>query len=583
MTAPKNGKKIKVSHGVDPSYLENVLTKDITALESIFELIDNAVDAARDQLLRTVDLKRDKYGLPERYDGYKVEIRLRANSLVFADNCAGIPRKVLTDRAFVIGAMSNHAFGIGRFGIGLKRSLFKLGTRYRLYTDTGEFRATMSFRDTHLKGSDTDLFALQRASLGTAMTVIRISELRDRVRHEFDAEAWREALPTVLSKRYGRYVAKGLEICVNKKKIAPFGPGFRSYKDVKPTSDSMIGPNDVSIFIDTGMHERYRIKEEGDYSKTEVGALTDEFGWYFVCNDRIVQIATHTAGLGWKTRWHQEYYGFLGWVYFVAEDPEHLPWDTKKTTIDPHSPAFREIADRLQTFAEDYKSKNKQAKMGTAANAAGNTRPTSTSAASNGRPNPTTSHGASGSNTSSTRGSAASAAATKGGRATAMSTVHNQHWETLLPEMTIVVKNNKVASLVVEASTLELQNCYAGTLLFRSLMEIALFEHLKRTRSLGSVKEMYFADQAKDGRPFEEGKKKRYRPDFRTALDWLNRNDEYFPEDVRRDCIHARNKFTKHLQEMNGLAHENDLTNSSKLATIRDESLSLLEFLLSGI
>lgn len=578
MPAPKKEKRIKVRHGVDPSYLENVLTKDITALESIFELIDNAVDAARDRLLASPDLERDKYGLPSRYDGYKVEIRLRANSLVFADNCAGIPKTVLMDRAFVIGAMSNHAYGIGRFGIGLKRALFRLGTQYRLYTDTGEFRAVMSFRDAHLKGGDLELFALQRASLGAPMTVIRISQLRDRVRHEFDAEAWRAALPTVLSKRYGRYVAKGLTISVNKSEIEPFGPGFRSYKDVKPTSESTVGPNGVSIYIDTGMHERYRIKGEDDYSKTEVGSLTDEFGWYFVCNDRIVEIATHTPNLGWKTRWHQEYYGFVGWAYFVAEDPEHLPWDTKKTTIDPHSPAFRAIADRLQVFAEDYKSKNKQAKSG-ATDGPKATVKTSSNKTVNGHSAPANPAGG-GQASPSTRGAAAAA---KNARPTAASKVHNQYWDTLLPDMGVEVRSDKVGSLLAEANSLKLERCYAGTLLYRSLMEISLFEHLKQTRSLRHVKAMHYADQEKDGRTFPDEKKKKYRPDFRTALDWLNRNDEYFPDDVRRDCTFARNKFNKHLPEMNGLAHENDLTNSSKLATIRDETLPLLRFLLAGV
>lgn len=578
MVAAKKDKRIKVRHGVDPSYLENVLTKDITALESIFELIDNAVDAARDRLLAVSNLECDKYGLPSRYDGYKVDIRLRANSVVFADNCAGIPRSVLMDRAFVIGAMSNHAYGIGRFGIGLKRALFRLGTQYRLYTDTGDFRAVMSFRDAHLKGSDLDLFARQRASLGNPMTVIRISQLRDRVRHEFDAEAWRAALPTVLSKRYGRYVAKGLKISVNKKEIAAFGPGFRSYKDVRPTSESTLCPNDVSIFIDTGMHEGYRIKDEKDYSKTDVGSLTDEFGWYFVCNDRIVEIATHTPNLGWKTRWHQEYYGFVGWVYFVAEDPEHLPWDTKKTTIDPHSPAFRAIADRLQVFAEEYKSKNKQAKSGTSigtkiseinpTNNATNGRSTQSIKPSSGLP------------PSVVKGSAAAAREPK---SNAASNVHNQYWETLLPDMGMEVRSAKVGSLLAEANSLRIENCYAGTLLYRSLMEISLFEHLKQSRSLRHVKEMHYADQDASGRTFPDEKKKKYRPDFRTALDWLNRNDDYFPDDVRRDCTFARNKFNKHLSEMNGLAHENDLTNSSKLATIRDDTLPLLRFLLTGI
>lgn len=571
MTALKKPKRLRIKHGVDPSYLENVLTKDITALESIFELVDNAVDGARDQLFKNPHLECDDFGLPARYDGFKIEIRLKQNSLLFADNCAGIPKDVLTDRAFQIGAMSNHAFGIGRFGIGMKRALFKLGTRYRLYTDTGEFRAVMAFSDAHVKGTDPYLYATQRPSLGTAMTIVRISKLRERVRHELNAEAWHSEFSAVLSRRYGRYVAKGLQILVNSVPIKPFGPGFRSYKSLKPTSDSTVGPNGVDIFINAGMHERYRVKGEEDYSKSEVGALTDEFGWYFVCNDRIVEIATHTPNLGWKTRWHQEYYGFVGWVYFVAEDPEHLPWDTKKTTIDPHSPAFRAIADRLQVFAEDYKTKNKEAKSG------GSSKPT------NGRGGQNRSSATGGTFVAATGSVGVSVGAKATGRPTAGPNVHNEHWKTLVPHMNISVTSQKVASLLSEAEGLSLEMCYSGTLLYRSLMEIALFEHLKQTRSLRAVKEMHYAQQEREGRTFDEAKKKKYRPDFRTALEWLNRNDEYFPEEFRRECTFARNKFNKHLQEMNGLAHENDLTNSSKLATVRDDTLPLLRFLLSGI
>jgi hypothetical protein len=94
---------------------------------------------------------------------------------------------------------------------------------------------------------------------------------------------------------------------------------------------------------------------------------------------------------------------------------------------------------------------------------------------------------------------------------------------------------------------------------------------------------MVYEENAKKGRDFSDDKKTKFRPDFRTALDWLGRNDSYFPEELRRDCVYARNKFGKHLQEMNGITHEGDLTNRSKLATIRDDTLPLLRFLLDGI
>jgi hypothetical protein len=554
-----NAKKFKIKHGVDSNFLQNVLTKDITSLESIFELVDNAVDAAREQLLKSGQkLELDNSGLPKHYDGFKIEIRVRSNSLVFADNCAGISKEVLIDRAFMIGAMSNHAFGIGRFGIGLKRALFKLGTKYRIYTDTGDFRAAMSFQEKHLIGSDPTL-AHQRPSLGRHMTIVRIGELRDRVRHEFSAASWLEHLADVLSKRYGRYVQKGFQIILNQKSVPPFGPSVRSLGPVKPNTAVIDAGHDVTIFVESGMHEDYRLSDEVGYSKSTIGKLTNEFGWYFVCNDRIVEIATHTPPLGWTTKWHQEYYGFVGWVHFVAEDPQDLPWDTKKTTIDPHSLAFRAVVDKLQSFAEAYKIQNKRARNKDSADAGERAAWASNDirgAKPQSQPQQTTANIGTRKPKNSQPSSSTTAQSTSSGPTS--NNTHNQQWQSLLPDLGITVKSPKVSSLLVEAFHLPLELCYSGSMLFRSIVEIALFEHLKMTKSLRKVKEMVYEENAKKGRDFSDDKKTKFRPDFRTALDWLGRNDSYFPEELRRDCVYARNKFGKHLQEMNGITRRSD-------------------------
>ena len=94
--------------------------------------------------------------------------------------------------------------------------------------------------------------------------------------------------------------------------------------------------------------------------RTVTSEIAKEQGWYVVCNDRIILVADRTTRTGWTTGWHNEYAGFLGWVHYVAADPELLPWDSKKSGINESSEAHRESVAWLKTIADDFRSqKNK--------------------------------------------------------------------------------------------------------------------------------------------------------------------------------------------------------------------------------
>lgn len=130
-------KTIEVQAGVNPSYLEDTMTTDIGVLESIFDLIDNSIDAARDHLFLQ-KYETDKYGLPKDYSDYSISIRLGEKSISILDNCLGMEETTLTQKAFKTADTSNHKYGIGHYGLGLKRALLKFGTRYAMSSDNGE-------------------------------------------------------------------------------------------------------------------------------------------------------------------------------------------------------------------------------------------------------------------------------------------------------------------------------------------------------------------------------------------------------------------------------------------------------------
>lgn len=558
----------KVHQGIDPHYLQSTLTKDITPSEALFDLVDNSVDAAR-RMVETSDV--DEYGLPVSYKGFVVRLHVGRKHVFLSDNCGGIDDKELSRRVFVTGKPSHQSFGIGGFGIGLKRALFRLGTKYILRSDTGAATATnMSFTRADLGTVTSDLTGHRVPSTGRPRFVIAISRLASGVEHHLSAGRASGELLRSLSRRYGIFISKGLKILLNGVLVPSFQPSLRDDGLVPLQSTNLLAENGVSIFIDAGMHSETRLLGELDYKPSIAKTLTDQYGWYFVCNDRIVRVASHEPELGWTTKWHQEYYGFLGWVRFVAENPEDLPWDTKKTLIDPNSISFRAISAMLQEFAEQFKIDNKRARA----------------AVRKPEPPPSPGKPSGGSSRPGTKPSGAPAPQpSKVGPSTSAGpkgnpSSHNENWETVLPDLGIEPKSTKLAALVYEAMNLKVSYPYAGSMLLRALIECSLFASLKVSKRLGDVSAMYFEQQLAQGRGLTDAQKKAYRPTLSIVTTWLAQNRDFFPSDVRRECSAALTKLATHLKELNGVVHEADLIDSGKLKTIRNDILPLVRFLL---
>jgi len=359
-------KTINVESGVNPRFLEDTLTQDITPLESLFDLIDNSIDAARDHLLKTKP-HLDDYGLPSDYSEYAIHIRLDNNSIRVSDNCLGMGEVVLSKKAFHIADPSEHAFGIGHYGLGLKRSLLKFGTEYAMSTDTGELAFTMRFSNKNFGGERSGkLTADQYSTSGKRKTLFSVSDLKPAVRYELKEKVWFENAVNQLSVRYAPYVSKGLKITLrsipHKKFIRVDGaiPTLRADTKilVKKIHQNIDG---VDVFVDAGIHHNHFFPEEGNYSLSNNRAITSGFGLYFICNDRVIVAASSSSEHGWKTnKWHSEYNGFVCLVRFVSEDPKKMPWNTAKTALKTDSTLFLKIKEKLQPIADFYRGEIKR-------------------------------------------------------------------------------------------------------------------------------------------------------------------------------------------------------------------------------
>ena len=356
-------KSIPLKTGLSWDYIQNVLVRDIDCKECLLDLIDNSIDAAREEIL-SIETDLDPYGVPKSYAGYEIEIGCDASSgeLSVHDTCSGIDQETIRDRLLLIGQQSNSKHAIGHFGVGLKRALLKLGQNYEIETSNGSEIFIIEFSASDLTQGSSSITAIGETGgeyhKGTKIW-IRIATEEAR-REVYQNPEWETRIRREIGIRYSVFINKGLTIRYEGVVVDSLCPELKTFEDIEIQQGHISGlPHNIQVSIEAGLHSSYSLDSNNQTKLNE--PLSDEYGWYFVCNDRVIKIACRDSEYGWVTRWHNEYNGFVGWVYIVG-DVAHLPWNTKKTDIDSSSEVFGEIKDHLNSYASNFRSQNRKVK-----------------------------------------------------------------------------------------------------------------------------------------------------------------------------------------------------------------------------
>ncbi len=356
-----NEKDLKLKAGLTPEYARSSLVRDIDCKDSILDLIDNSIDSIRTSVLSD-DGDVDDNGMVVDFSGYEINIGFDKKSFYIEDNGAGIDPIAMQERLLVIGEMSNKDYGIGRFGVGLKRALLKIGNKYRIETSWSGEIYLIEFTANELTDANKNIIAKYiKIDESPSYTQIRIFDMsEDAIREIFQTEEWRNYLSREIGIRYSIFIKKGLVIKYRNVPIEAYCPGLRQYKSITVQDATLEGvPHGIKVKICAGLHEKYIFEEEVSHNVANANKeLTGEYGWYYVCNDRVIKIACIEEKYGWSKRWHPEYYGFVGWIYFSG-NAKDLPWNTKKTDIDPSSEVFVSVKDDLKNYASTYRSQNR--------------------------------------------------------------------------------------------------------------------------------------------------------------------------------------------------------------------------------
>ncbi|WP_157964622.1 ATP-binding protein [Algibacillus agarilyticus] len=310
----------------------SMLTRDIPLDRAILDLIDNSVDAAN-------TLNKDDL------NGKEIKITLDESGFKIEDNCGGFDVETARLYAFRFGRDSKSERltpnSVGQFGVGMKRTLFKLGNNFtvRSVFPNGAFELTVDVQDWLSSESEKWEFQLQSIEKPNDAngTYIEVSNLFDSVKEQFVDNEFLRCFKEEVAIAYFKRINQGLKIYINGDEVDLFDIKVRQSDELSIISleDTF---NNVSIKVKVGVGEQ-------DLHKG---------GWYIVCNGRLVESSEQSTKTLWGTnsipKYHDRFAFFRGVVEFESEDSSKLPWTTTKTGVDLDNRVYR-YANKLMISA----------------------------------------------------------------------------------------------------------------------------------------------------------------------------------------------------------------------------------------
>lgn len=308
----------------------SMLTRDVDIKAAILELIDNSIDGAK-RLRPNGD-----------YSNLYIKIEFDKEHFLIQDNCGGIGIDIATNYAFRFGRSSkrekeeNGQLFTGIFGIGMKRSLFRLGNYFIVDSKTTKdcFSLKVDVNE-WVQDEDTNwTFLLDEAKEDVSIaeedtgTTILVTNLHKGISNQFSLAYFYNSLVSHIVKYRTLAIENGLSISINGSPLV-----FSNEKIIQ-------SPN-VQSYSYSSTIETVKINIIAGIAPK---GSPDNAGWYVYCNGRLVVFADKTSLTGWGEdgvrHFHNSLAFFRGFVFFESPNPELLPWNTTKTSVDSSSPLY---------------------------------------------------------------------------------------------------------------------------------------------------------------------------------------------------------------------------------------------------
>lgn len=346
---PVQEKKNKINADPTKDFFVNMITRDIALADCIFDLLDNSIDGAR----RRIDARK-----PKPFEGFEINLNFNKGEFSIYDNCGGIPLAEAENHAFHFGRKSKDDVdvkgGIGLYGIGMKRALFKIGKWAEVISHTADnsFRVELDV-NAWMKENEWDFSWEPIDAEAVHGTKINVKNLNPGIAEIFSDSDFIGTLIQAIARDYTFFIDKGLLIKVGETSAPSLEYGLKQNDNISP-GVLTYEDNGISVRIIAGL-----IEDLPDDIPDEIRpGLTERFGWYVICNDRVVLAADKSNKTVWGNDgfpvWHPQYTGFGGFVFFQSDDQNSLPWTTTKRDLDVSSPLYRRTVSKMKEMTVDF-------------------------------------------------------------------------------------------------------------------------------------------------------------------------------------------------------------------------------------
>lgn len=340
----------KVIH-TDPTkdFFVKMITRDISLRDCIFDLLDNAIDGAR----RTPAPN----GSP--FSSHLIELAFDSTKFEIKDNCGGIRLSDAIDYAFHFGRRQNSPSdvkgGIGLYGIGMKRAIFKIGKLCNVisHADDASFKVVIDVPKWEVETSNWDFEYEDVAIVATKGTTISITNLNDGIVQMLGDSGFENELVKDIARDYAFFIQQGLKIAVRNNSVPSYKYQLVTSDQVVPAVETYVD-EDVSVRILVGLVDELPSEIPDELRPSSV----ERYGWFVICNDRVVLAADKTERTVWGDDdykvWHPQYNGFGGFIFFSSADQSKLPWTTTKRELDAASPLYRRAIAKMKVLTDQF-------------------------------------------------------------------------------------------------------------------------------------------------------------------------------------------------------------------------------------
>lgn len=314
-----------------------MITRDISIEDAIVDLLDNSIDGA-------------SQNNNNNFEQFYINITINENELVIEDNCGGFSLETAKKYAFRFGRPEeapSSSNTIGRFGIGMKRSLFKMGKIFSIesqhkdehfivnvdvdkWSKQSKFVKLDNGNEVSIDDWSFEYSIIEHVS-DFKGTIIHITELKDDVKELFKESVFLHSLASCIKRMLNFSLVKGLKIKLN---------------------DELLEPNNLEILLSDYSTPYFKEGEIEGVKYRIVAGIGDvgepkKSGWYIFCNNRLVLEADTSSLTGWGVnsmpKWHVDFVMFRGIVFLDSAETINLPLTTTKKGIDATSIIYQKI------------------------------------------------------------------------------------------------------------------------------------------------------------------------------------------------------------------------------------------------